>query len=323
LRRIAASIGPPCCPFPEVIHNYTNFRRQFWIFDFGLKANTELILDFRFSILDHRRRPRRLILDFGLKAESDSLFGPRAGDKIAIQSHERVGPVEQKMEQKMELPVLNNSAAPRAGMNRRQMVQRLAGAVGAGMAIPGVAAAHPVHKHLSSEATLAAADEKAATADWAPEFLDPHQNATLIVLAERIVPGSTGAQVNRFVDLLLTVDTQENQKKFLASLSTFEAEAITRHRQPFKDLTEDQQNAILTTASTEKPGQESGADSSSVPPKDGAEEVRMTLRDHFENMKTWVSGAYYSSEHGIKELGWTGQVMWDSYPGCQHSEGHR
>ncbi len=223
----------------------------------------------------------------------------------------------------MELPVLTNSPASRAGMNRRQMVQRLAGAMGAGLAMPGVAAAHPVHKHLTSESMLAAADEKATTADWTPEFLDPHQNETLIVLAERMVPGSTGAQVNRFIDLLLTVDTQENQKKFLASLSAFEAEAINRHHQPFKDLTEDQQNAMLTTASTEKPGQENGADGSSVPSKEGAEEVRITLRDHFENMKTWVSGAYYSSEAGIKELGWTGQVMWDSYPGCQHPEGHR
>ncbi|HMD97169.1 MAG TPA: gluconate 2-dehydrogenase subunit 3 family protein [Terriglobia bacterium] len=227
------------------------------------------------------------------------------------------------MQNKMELPVLNNSAAPRAGMNRRQMVQRLAGAVGAGMAIPGVVAAHPIHKHLTSESTLAVAKEKAATADWTPEFLDPHQNETLTVLAERIVPGSTAAQVNRFIDLLLTVDTQENQKKFLAFLSAFEAEAINRHRQPFKDLTEDQQNAILTTASTEKSGQENSGDSSSpVPSKEGAEEVHLTLRDHFENMKTWVSGAYYSSEAGIRELGWTDQVMWDSYPGCQHPEGH-
>ncbi len=225
----------------------------------------------------------------------------------------------------MELPVLSHSMVPRVGMNRRQMVQRLAGAMGAGLAIPGVAAAHPIHRHLLSESTLAAADQKMAATDWAPEFLDPHQNDTLTVLAERIIPGSTGAQVNRFIDLLLSVDTQENQKKFLASLSAFDAEAINRHHQPFKDLTDVQQNAILTQASTEKAGQENGADWSwfSVPSKEGPEEVHITLRDYFENLKTWVSGAYYSSEAGMKELGWTGQVMWESYPGCQHPEGHR
>jgi hypothetical protein len=229
------------------------------------------------------------------------------------------------MERKTELPVVSKMHLPRPGMNRRQVVQRLAGAMGAGLVLPGVAATHPVHKHLMSETTLAAADEKASATEWAPEFLDPHQNETLIVLAERIVPGSSQAQVNRFIDLLLTVDTQENQKKFLASLSAFEAEALDRHSHPFKELTEDPQNAILTSASTEQPGKpNAGGDGSgsSVPSKEGVEEVRITLRDHFENMKTWVVGAYYSSEVGMKELGWDGQVMWDSFPGCQHPEGH-
>jgi len=224
------------------------------------------------------------------------------------------------MKQESKFSVLDNPRPPRAAINRRQMVQRLAGAMGAGMAIPGVASAHPVRKHLASESTLAAADAKATAADWSPQFFDSHQNETLTALAERLVPGSTAAQVNRFVDLLLSVDTEDNQKKFLASLSAFEAEAIQRHRQPFKDLTEDQQIAILTAASAEKPGTESGnGESSSSASK---EEAPSTLHDHFENMKTWVSGAYYSSEVGMKELGWDGQVMWESYPGCQHPEGH-
>ena len=83
-----------------------------------------------------------------------------------------------------------------------------------------------MHEHLKDSATLAKAAEKAASTNWTPEFLDAHQSATLTVLAERIVPGSTKAQVMQFVDLLLSVDTPENQKKFLASLGAFEAEAI-------------------------------------------------------------------------------------------------
>jgi hypothetical protein len=49
----------------------------------------------------------------------------------------------------------------------------------------------------------------------------------------------------------------------------------------------------------------------------------LTLRDHFENIKGWVSGAFYSSEFGMKELGWTGQVAWDGLPGCTNPDGHR
>jgi len=227
------------------------------------------------------------------------------------------------MENKPELRILNTGAAPRRGINRREVIERLLGGAGAGLVVPGVATAHPMHKHLMSEATLAEADAKAAAAEWSPEFLDPHQNETLIVLAERIIPGSTQAQVNRFIDLLLSVDTQENQKKFLASLSAFEAEGLNRYQHPFKDLTEEQQNQILTAASTEKSGQPEGSGDWSwfAVPKEAGEH-RVTLRDHFENMKGWVRDAYYSSEVGMKELGWTGQVAWDSFPGCQHPEGH-
>lgn len=104
-----------------------------------------------------------------------------------------------------------NLNSPR-GIGRRQAMQRLFAGAGGALMVPGLAAGHPVHKHLADPATLAAADAKAAVPDWAPEYLDAHQNETLIALSERIVPGSTKAQVNRFIDLLLTVDSQESQR---------------------------------------------------------------------------------------------------------------
>jgi len=50
--------------------------------------------------------------------------------------------------------------------------------------------------------------------------------------------------------------------------------------------------------------------------------IRGGLRDHFENMKGWVVGTYYTSEVGMRELGWTGDFYFDHVPGCQHSEEH-
>ncbi len=205
------------------------------------------------------------------------------------------------------------------------MVQRLAGGMGAGFFLPAVAASHPIHKHLADAEALEAADAKVAAADWSPEFLDAHQNETLVALAEPIVPGSTKAQVNRFIDLLLSVDTLENQQKFNNSLSAFDAESLKRFEHPFKALTEDQQNQLLTAASTEERGQPEGKKDWSwfaVPSKEPTEPPRVTLRDHFENLKGWISGAYYSSEIGMRELGWTGEMFFDSFPGCQHPEGH-
>jgi len=211
------------------------------------------------------------------------------------------------------------------GVNRRQVMQRLLGTVGSGLVLPGLAAAHPIYQHLMNEDTMMVAVRKAAEPDWQPVFFDSHQNETVIALAEQIVPNSTRAQVNRFIDTLISVDTQENQKKFLATLGAFEHEGITRFNHAFKDLSEAQQNAILTAASTaelSEPGQGGRRRRRPTVPKPGSEEPTLSLRDHFENIKGWVSGAFYSSEFGMRELGWTGQVAWESLPGCPHPDGH-
>ncbi len=224
-----------------------------------------------------------------------------------------------------ELRVLGDGSSRNRRINRREMVRRLLAGAGAGFVFPAVARSHPVHKHLTNAATLELADAKAAAADWKPEFLDPHQNETLVSLAERTVPGSTKAQVNRFIDLLLGVETPESQRRFVNSLSAFEAESLNRFGHPFKGLAPEQQNEILSAASSAEPGQPGGREDWSwfaVESEKPREPARLTLRDHFENLKGWISGAYYSSEIGMRELGWTGDVFFESFPGCPHPEGH-
>lgn len=203
-------------------------------------------------------------------------------------------------------------SGPQNGISRRELVRRLMIAGGAGLSLPGIAAGHPIARHLANPGALAETSAQTAKADWSPAFLDRHQSETLDVLGERIIPGSSKAQVNRFIDLLLSVDTQEAQTKFLASLSAFEAESLKRFSRPYKDGTEAEQNEILAFASAAKPGGTAEGQSHAA-----------TIRDHFENVKNWVAGAYYSSEIGMKELGWTGQVMFPSFPGCPDSGDHR
>lgn len=226
-------------------------------------------------------------------------------------------------------PNEKSDAAAAKGMNRREMVRRLATAMTAAPALtvmaaaPGLAAGKPP---ASAAPGQAEADTKGAAGKWTPAFFDPHQYETFTILAERIVPGSTEAQVSQFVDLLLSVEALGAQKRFLNSLSAFDAHSLETYQKPFKDLSEDQQNQTLTVASTAKPG---GA----LPgfgrrrilgPQnlEAGQEEKLTLRDHFEFLKRSVVEAYYSSEPGMKSLGWTGQVMWSSFPGCQHSDKH-
>jgi hypothetical protein len=221
------------------------------------------------------------------------------------------------------LPVIQDGLGVRRSLTRREMVQQLLAGAGVGAAWPLVAASHPIHKLLADDAIFSEADARMAAADWKPVFLDAQQNESLIALSESIVPGSGKAQANRFIDLLLSVDTREKQKEFLASLSVIESESLKRFGHPFAALAEEQKNELLTIASKEdEQSKEKEAASRESSTEEHKTQSSPTLHDHFENLKGWISGAYYSSEAGMKELGWTGDYAFESYPACDHAEGH-
>lgn len=184
-------------------------------------------------------------------------------------------------------------------VGRRELLQAL---LGAAVALPALAADHPLRRHAENAKVLEQAEKKTRAADWKPGFLDKHQFATLQSLAERIVPGSARAKVSEFVDQLLIVDSSENQRKFLGALGAFDGQALKRASRPWLQLAESDQTAILTEASTLETGN--------------------GLREQFDLLKGWIAGAYYSSEIGMKELGWTGISLFQSYPGCEHPGGH-
>jgi Gluconate 2-dehydrogenase subunit 3 len=192
--------------------------------------------------------------------------------------------------------------------------------MGAAVSVPALVAAHPVHRHLANIATMEQADEKAAAAQWKPEFLDPTRNQTLVAIAERIVPGSTETQVNRIIDLLLSVDTPANQKSFVASLTALDQQADHQYRKSFSGLSQQQQDQVLTTCANgkESPSKETAAD----PDEPEPEKIPVTLRDHFENLKGWIAGAYYSTEIGMRELGWTEDFYFEELPVCTHAGEH-
>lgn len=169
-------------------------------------------------------------------------------------------------------------------LGRREVLQRFAAAFGAGFVLPALAEGHPMRAHLADAARVAAADGPAG----APLFLTPEQLETLTAMAETIVPGSTNAAVAPFIDRLLSVDTAENQQRFVAAL-----DALTAGK-AWPSLTEAQRVELLTAA------------------------------DHgqLREIKGWVVGGYYSSEIGMRELGYTGNMFYAELPGCPHPDRH-
>jgi len=193
---------------------------------------------------------------------------------------------------------------PPGGMPRREALQALLGGVGAGFALTSVVEAqHPVHQHLASPATLEQAQQNAAVAAYTPGFLDAHQLKTLESLAETIVPGSTTGRVAPFLDQLLAVESAGNQGRFLGALGAFDMAAIARHGKAWTAITAAEQDGLLRDASTA--------------------DAKTAIRGHFQNLKDWIAGAYYSSEPGMRELGWTGNMFFAELPGCTHPGGHQ
>jgi len=203
------------------------------------------------------------------------------------------------------------------------MVQKLLAGARVGAAWPLVAASHPIHKLLADDALFSEADAQIAAAEWEPLFLSAQQNKLLAALSESIVPGSGKARVNRFVDLLLSVDTPAHREKFVASLAAIESESQKRFGHPFAALAEEKKIELLTMASKveqESKEKEAACGESSADEHTG--ERAPALHDHFEHLKGWISGAYYSSEAGMRELGWNGDYVFESYPACDHAESH-
>ena len=202
---------------------------------------------------------------------------------------------------------------------RRQVLQVLAGSVGAGLAAPALASAEASHTHAAAQAGAAGVPSAAPL----PTLLDASEVEMLKSLSEAIVPGSTEAGVATFLDQLLAVDTRERQRDFLAALGAIQAESLTRFGKSWLSLDAAQQSMLLTAASSGprsrsprywRPGEPVLA---AEPPK-----LPPTLRDRFELLKERVASAFYSSEKGMKELGWTGQMVHASFEGCTHPDGH-
>lgn len=184
-------------------------------------------------------------------------------------------------------------------LSRREMAQKLLGAMAAAGTLPLIASSHPIYRHLTNGVIFDRAEEMRDALDWQPLFLNAGQDKTLVALSEIMVPGSETARVDQFIDLLVSVDTARHQREFVASLAAIEDEAKKRFVRSFAQLTPNEQETLLADFSTQE-----------------------GHREQFHNLKAWIVGAYYSSEQGMRELGWNGNYAFGSYPSCDHGDGH-
>jgi hypothetical protein len=205
-------------------------------------------------------------------------------------------------------------------IERRTLLKGLAAGLAGAVAAPDSAAADAADV-AAPESADGAQGPAASAAPASPRFLDDHARRTLSSLAELLVPGSVAAGVIDLIDRVAAVDSPSRQRRLLNALGRFDQEARTAHDARWIDLDEGVRVAILRQASTapesqpQPPAWVKGQPmvfESTVPPGPA------TLRDHFEYLRASVANAYYTTEPGMKELGWTGQTAWKELPGCTH-----
>jgi hypothetical protein len=188
-------------------------------------------------------------------------------------------------------------------VNRRQLLRTsLFGAVGA------TAAAREFPANYDESKVL-------ARPDWKPAFLSDHQNQTLIVLSDLIIPetdtpGAKTALVNRFLDLLLAAETHDAQQGFLNSLAYLDGEARSRYGNALIYLPQETQVELL----------EFFAYPNSLETWGEGQTGEQAGHNHFENIKGWIARIFYSSEAGMKALGWNGEAPHGTLAGCDPNE---
>jgi gluconate 2-dehydrogenase gamma chain len=187
------------------------------------------------------------------------------------------------------------------------------------------------------------------TAAWKPLFLDQHQNETVTVLAELIIPrtdtpGARDARVNEYIDLILNDGPQEGRVRFVQGLSWLDGYALRLHEKPFVRCTPEQQTAMLTAldragVTTQPqtlnragtPDRAAEPDRPVTPPirpggpvtaaGTGSKDVDLAPGARFfRQIKMLTVSGYYTSEIGINELNKGGRVP--ASFGCTHPEGH-
>ena len=204
---------------------------------------------------------------------------------------------------------------PSARIGRRDVLQSLATGLAGAVAAPGAAAS----VHTPQDA--------GGQQPEFPRLLDDHRRAMLARITEQIVPGSGAAGVAEILDRVMAVEPIEDQRQFLSALGAFERESRDRHARGWLEIDESQQQEILRAASTLAPAQpipRAWTKGQPVEPEPGGPPIPANLRDHFDRLRDLVARAYYATEPGMKELGFTGRMAWPSLPGCTHpGDDHR
>jgi gluconate 2-dehydrogenase gamma chain len=188
-------------------------------------------------------------------------------------------------------------------ISRRDILKTLTLGAMAGSVLRGIPAQAAEYAHHMVAA------EKAATAAgvYAPKFFSPQQYQTLQALCQAIIPadsdsgGAKEAGAPEFIDLL-TSENPKYQLRLGGGLMWLDAQCVDRYGEPYLASAPEQQKEILDLIAYSKNAEKDPSVSQGV--------------EFFAFLREMTADGFFTSEIGIKYLGYVGNTYLLSFPGC-------
>jgi gluconate 2-dehydrogenase gamma chain len=149
--------------------------------------------------------------------------------------------------------------------------------------------------------------EKSAAKTYTPKFFPAHDYKTLQTLCQTIIPadadsgGAIEAGAPEFIDLI-TSENKDYQLTLGGGLMWLDDACDDRYGKPYLDCTTDQQKEILDLIAYRKNARQDPSLGPGI--------------EFFSLLRKFTADGFFTSEIGIKYLGYMGNKVLVEFPGC-------
>jgi gluconate 2-dehydrogenase gamma chain len=187
-------------------------------------------------------------------------------------------------------------------ISRRDILRTLGMGAFGGYALRAIPLAAAEHAHRSVKE-----EKKVAANVYTPKFFSPHQYKTLQALCQAIIPaeadcgGAIEAGAPEFIDLL-TSENPEFQLNLGGGMMWLDANCTDRYENVYLECAPVQQKEILDLIAFRANAIREPSLSQGV--------------EFFSFLRTMTVDGFFTSEIGIKYLGYVGNTYLKEFPGC-------
>ena len=191
-------------------------------------------------------------------------------------------------------------------MDRRDSIKALVlGTVSAGVLLEACKNTNTTVSEVNMDDRMQEEKDYLVKVKAQPDFFDPQEMATITVLADIIMPkdavsgSATDAKVPEFIEFIVK-DMPDHQVPMRGGLRWLDLHCYKKHEKAFVDLTKPQQLEIVDEIAY---------------PNKAKPEVAQGV-SFFNKIRDLVTTGFYTSEIGVKDLGYMGNVpnQWNGVP---------